>query len=87
MSCSSTGLQAPGPERPGGLYKAVKRARHPWLLVMAETLKHPQEVWEQWEWVGARERMGAKAAMTLRRRYLAWRDKGKARRPAGAIGI
>lgn len=54
------------------IYKAIKRGRGPWMRVLAETLRYPQEVWEQWEWIAAREWQGARAAMTLRRRYLSW---------------
>ncbi len=55
------------------VYKTMKRGRERWLLVLADTVKHPQEIWEQWEWVGAREWMGAREAMALRRRYVvAW---------------
>ncbi|MBO8910711.1 hypothetical protein INO17_14535, partial [Staphylococcus aureus] len=31
------------------IYKAIKRGRGPWMRALAETLRYPQEVWEQWE--------------------------------------
>ena len=56
------------------MFKAIKRGRGPWMRVLAETFKHPQEVWEQWEWIASKEWMDAIAAMAHRRHYLAWWD-------------
>jgi len=56
------------------VYKAIKRGRGPWMRLLAETFRHPQEIWEQWEWIASREWMGAREAMALRRRYLVWWD-------------
>jgi hypothetical protein len=52
---------------------------------LAETILHPQEIWEQWEWVAAREWMGAREAMALRRRYLALWDVADDERPALSV--
>ncbi|MBN8717135.1 MAG: hypothetical protein J0I72_03320 [Stenotrophomonas sp.] len=68
------------------VYKVFKddlRRRH--MRMLAETILHPQEIWEQWEWIGANEWMGAKAAMALRRRYIALWDVGDDTRPALSV--
>jgi hypothetical protein len=49
------------------------------LRLLAETLRHPQEVWEQWEWLHAAEKMA------LRRRYLAWWDVEGADKPGLSV--
>lgn len=63
------------------VYKVFKDAlRRRYMRMLAETILHPQEIWEQWEWVAAREWMGAKEAMALRRRYIAlWEVEGQDR--------
>jgi SPP1 gp7 family putative phage head morphogenesis protein len=48
------------------IYKVQKNGRERYLMMLAETLKNPQEIWERIEW--QRERRKA----VLRRRYLAW---------------
>ena len=56
------------------IYKVKKNGRHRYVRMLAETIKYPQEKWDQWEWLYAAERM------ELRARYLAlWevRDEPK----------
>ncbi|WP_438438896.1 PBECR2 nuclease fold domain-containing protein [Hydrogenophilus thermoluteolus] len=68
------------------VYKVFKdgiRRRH--MRMLAETILHPQEIWEQWEWIAAREWMGAREAMALRRRYIALWDVGGRDRPALSV--
>lgn len=48
------------------IYKATKHGRNRYLLMLADTLMHPQEKWDAWEWVGARDEMARRV------RYLAW---------------
>lgn len=49
------------------VYKMFKDKQKLYMRMLAETLMHPQEIWEQWEeWMNATEKMA------LRRRYLAW---------------
>lgn len=48
------------------VYKSMKHGRHRYLMMLAETLMHPQEKWDAWEWIGAR------GEMARRVRYLAW---------------
>jgi hypothetical protein len=55
------------------------------MLALAQTIQHPQEIWEQWEWVAAREWMGAKEAIALRRRYTALYDVQDETRPALSV--
>ena len=62
------------------VYKVFKdgiRRRH--MRMLAETILHPQEIWEQWEWHYAEERM------MLRRRYLALYDIGDDTRPGLSV--
>ena len=48
------------------VYKAMKRDRHRYMSMLADTLKFPQEKWDAWEYVAAIDE-------TVRRvRYLAW---------------
>lgn len=65
------------------VFKDKTRRRH--MRLLAETILHPQEIWEQWEWIGANEWMGKRGAMTLRRRYLAWWDVGDVERPGLSV--
>jgi hypothetical protein len=48
------------------IYKVMERGRHIYLPMLAETIISPQEKWDAWEWVGARDEM------VRRVRYLAW---------------
>lgn len=52
-------------ERKTGELKANKRGRGKWLLMLAEALKNPDEVWVRLEWLGALKKS------VVRRRYLA----------------
>ncbi|MNF78412.1 Phage Mu protein F like protein [compost metagenome] len=52
-------------ERKSGQLKANKRGRGKWLLMLAEALKQPDEVWVRMEWLGALQKA------VVRRRYLA----------------
>ena len=48
------------------VYKVQKNGRETYLLMLAETLMRPQEVWDSVEWHNALKKT------VLRRRYLAW---------------
>jgi len=48
------------------VYKVQKNGREPYLPMLADTVKRPQEIWEIVEWHNALNKM------ILRRRYLAW---------------
>lgn len=52
-------------ERKSGELKANKRGRGKWLLMLAEALKNPDEIWVRMEWLGALKKA------VVRRRYLA----------------
>lgn len=52
-------------ERKTGQLKANKRGRGQWLLMLAEALKNPDEIWVRIEWLGALKKA------VVRRRYLA----------------
>lgn len=52
-------------ERKSGELKANKRGRGKWLLLLAEALKNPDEIWVRIEWLGALKKA------VVRRRYLA----------------
>lgn len=68
------------------VYKVFKdKTRRRYMRLLAETILHPQEIWEQWEWIGANEWMGKREAMALRRRYLAWWDIGDEDRPGLSV--
>jgi hypothetical protein len=55
------------------MFKDATRRRY--VRMLAETILHPQEIWEQWEWMYALE------VMALRRRYIALWDIGDDTRP------
>lgn len=57
------------------VYKMFKDDRRLYMRPLAETLLTPQEVWEQWEWLNAAERIA------LRRRSIALWDIGDDTRP------
>lgn len=50
----------------GPVYKVQKNGREPYLLILAETIRNPQEIWESIEYHNALQKT------VLRRRYLAW---------------
>lgn len=52
-------------ERKTGELKANKRGRGKWLLMLADALKNPDEIWVRMEWLGALKKS------VVRRRYLA----------------
>ncbi|HBO4355090.1 TPA: hypothetical protein L4U31_002848 [Pseudomonas aeruginosa] len=52
-------------ERKSGELKANKRGRGQWLLMLADALRQPDEIWTRLEW------MGALGKAVVRRRYLA----------------
>lgn len=52
-------------ERKTGELKANKRGRGQWLLLLADALKSPDEIWVRIEWLGALKKA------VVRRRYLA----------------
>lgn len=52
-------------DRVTGQLKANKRGRGQWLLMLAEALKQPDEIWTRLEW------LGALGKAVVRRRYLA----------------
>lgn len=47
-----------------GEYKATKRGREQWLLVLADAIKDPDEIWVRLEW------QHAKSKAVVRRRYI-----------------
>ncbi len=61
------------------LYKIQKRGREAYLLMLADTLKHPQEIWERVEHI---ESIGR---TVLRRRYLAWWEVEGQEKPGLAV--
>lgn len=61
------------------VYKVQKNGREAYLPLLAETIKRPQEVWEQVEWNAATRRT------VLRRRYLAWWLLGADEQPGLAV--
>ncbi|MDT4803235.1 phage-Barnase-EndoU-ColicinE5/D-RelE like nuclease2 [compost metagenome] len=66
-------------ERKTGQLKANKRGRGKWLLMLAEALKRPDEIWVRMEWLGALKKA------VVRRRYLArFQVEGEAK-PALAV--
>lgn len=48
-----------------GVYKANKRGRGQWMVVLAQALMHPDEIWARLEWMNAAQRE------VVRRRYVA----------------
>lgn len=52
-------------ERKTGALKANKRGRGQWMLMLADALKNPDEIWTRVEWLGALKKA------VVRRRYLA----------------
>lgn len=62
------------------VYKMFKDStRRRYVRLLAETILHPQEIWEQWEW------MHALNVMALRRRYIALWDVGDDTRPGLSV--
>jgi hypothetical protein len=62
------------------IYKMFKdTTRRRYVRMLAETILHPQEIWEQWEWIYALE------VMALRRRYIGLWDIGDDTRPGLSV--
>lgn len=66
-------------DRVTGQLKANKRGRGQWLLMLAEALKQPDEIWTRLEW------LGALGKAVVRRRYLARFEVAGQAAPAVAV--
>ncbi|WP_312679862.1 PBECR2 nuclease fold domain-containing protein [Stutzerimonas nitrititolerans] len=66
-------------DRVTGQLKANKRGRGQWLLMLAEALKQPDEIWTRLEW------LGALGKAVVRRRYLARFEVSGQAAPAVAV--
>lgn len=66
-------------ERKSGELKANKRGRGKWLLMLAEALKQPDEIWTRIEWLGTLKKA------VVRRRYIAQFQVEGETKPALAV--